>query len=243
MPDFSKTEDGMPPSDLRFCAAGDTGLLVQMGKTIDPAINRRVHQAAGWLCDAATAGIVEVIPAYCTLLIVFDPKVTSLQKLVSQLRSFTERPPAEALSVSSQLIEIPVCYDEKYAPDIQFVADHAHCSVAEVSRMHSLQDYHIYMLGFAPGFPFLGGLPEALHTPRLATPRLRVPAGSVAIANDQTGIYPVESPGGWRIIGRTPLRLFNPRRKAPVMYRPGDRIRFAPINAKTFTQIQAEAWA
>jgi inhibitor of KinA len=124
---------------------------------------------------------------------------------------------------------IPVCYGGEYGPDIAFVAEHNHVGIDDVIRLHSEHSYPIYMLGFSPGFPFLGGLSEKLHTPRLTSPRTRVPAGSVGIANNQTGIYPIASPGGWQLIGRSPVRLFDPERPNPFLLRAGDTLRFEPI--------------
>jgi len=137
-------------------------------------------------------------------------------------------------------VHIPVCYGGRFGPDIEFVAQTNHLSVEEVIRLHCEPEYLIYMVGFTPGFPFLGGLPPALHTPRLKTPRSLVPAGSVGIANAQTGIYPLASPGGWQLIGRTPKKLFAPQRPNPFLYQAGDRIKFEPISAQDFTRLAKE---
>jgi len=133
-----------------------------------------------------------------------------------------------------QTVEIPVCYGGEYGPDIDFVAQTHHLTTENVTELHVRQKYRIYMIGFTPGFPFLGGLPQKLHTPRLKTPRNLVPEGSVGIANNQTGIYPVASPGGWQLIGRTPLRLFAPERSHPFLYQTGDYLKFKPISAEEY---------
>jgi len=137
-------------------------------------------------------------------------------------------------------VEIPVCYGGEFGPDIQFVAEHNSITTDDVVRIHSGAEYQIYMIGFTPGFPFLGGLPKKLHTPRLETPRSFVPKGSVGIANNQTGIYPLASPGGWQLIGKTPLKLFTPERSNPFIYKTGDRIKFKPISAEDYIRLAEE---
>ena len=217
----------------RFRNAGDRGLLVEYGDRISPAINRRVRATALLLDRHPLAGVVEVIPTYRSLLLVYDPAMIApralkdaIIKLGSRLDTIEIPPP--------RVVEIPVCYGGDYGPDIHRVAAAHNLNETEVVRIHSQPDYLIYMIGFTPGFPFLGGLPEPLHTPRHETPRTHVPAGSVGIANDQTGIYPVSSPGGWQIIGRTPLTLFSPRRDNPFLFETGDSIRFVPISQGQF---------
>jgi inhibitor of KinA len=223
----------------RFRLAGDRGLLVEFGDGIDLAVNRTVRAAALALESPLPAGIVEVIPTYRSLLIIYDPMITVPAELEQMLLELVEKIDESRIPEPAS-VEIPVCYGGKFGPDIEFVAKTHELSVAEVIRIHSEPAYPIYMIGFTPGFPFLGGLPQALHTPRLETPRTHVPEGSVGIANAQTGVYPVASPGGWRLIGRTPLRLFAPERENPFRYAAGDRIRFVPISAEEYDRIAAE---
>jgi KipI family sensor histidine kinase inhibitor len=170
------------------------------------------------------------------LLIIYDPGMTHpvelekmLEKLEARLGEIKIPPP--------RTVEIPVCYGSDFGPDIETVADTNQLTVAQVIELHSEPEYLIYMVGFTPGFPFMGGLSEKLHTPRLETPRTLVPEGSVGIANNQTGIYPVASPGGWQLIGRTPVKLFAPGRKNPFLYQAGDRIKFKPISAAEYTHL------
>ena len=212
----------------KFRLAGDRGLLVEFGDAISPEINQTVRAMSFALETAAVPGVHEVIPTYRSVVVVYDPLTTRPSLLSTRILSLYEglarsEPPAPEENV------IPVCYGGEYGPDIAFVAEYNHIGVDDVIRLHSEPSYPIYMLGFSPGFPFLGGLSEKLHTPRLTSPRTRVPAGSVGIANNQTGIYPITSPGGWQLIGRSPVRLFDPERPNPFLLRAGDTLRFEPI--------------
>ena len=220
----------------RFRTAGDRGLLVEYGDVIDPVVNNKVRSMAIVMEDNSTRGITEIIPTYRSLLIIYDPAIThpdriktALEKLETRLGDIQIPPP--------RTVEIPVCYGGEFGPDIDTVAETNRLSVAEVIKLHSQPEYPIYMVGFTPGFPFLGGLSEKLHTPRLETPRTLVPEGSVGIANNQTGIYPIASPGGWQLIGRTPLKLFAPWRENPFLYQAGDRLKFVSISTEKFAQI------
>jgi inhibitor of KinA len=212
---------------------GDRGVLVEYGDSIHPEVNLKVRAMANLLETRPVEGLQEVVPTYRSLLLIYDPMATQPQTLIRGLRSLEKGisgvqvpPPRE--------VEIPVCYGGEFGPDIEFVANYHGLTVEDVIRIHSSPRYQIYMMGFTPGFPFLGGLPELLATPRLETPRLSVPAGSVAIAANQTGIYPITSPGGWRLIGRTPLRLFRPEKEQPFLYKAGDFIRFRPIDRESY---------
>jgi KipI family sensor histidine kinase inhibitor len=222
----------------RFRLAGDRGLLVEYGEGIDPEVNRKVRAVAMLLARRPAAGVVEVVPTYRSLLLRYDPLATAPAQLQDILTA-AEDDLARITIPPSRTVEIPVCYGGDFGPDIGFVAETHGLTVDEVIARHSAQAYPIYMIGFTPGFPFLGGLPEQLHTPRLETPRAHVAEGSVGIANAQTGIYPVASPGGWRLIGRTPLRLFAPEREQPFLYQVGDSIRFRPISAEAFERLWA----
>jgi KipI family sensor histidine kinase inhibitor len=220
----------------RFRTAGDRGLLVEYGDLIDPAVNNKVRSMAIVMEDDPLKGVIETIPTYRSLLIIYDPGMTNpvelekmLEKLEARLGEIKIPPP--------RTVEIPVCYGSDFGPDIETVADTNQLTVAQVIELHSEPEYLIYMVGFTPGFPFMGGLSEKLHTPRLETPRTLVPEGSVGIANNQTGIYPVASPGGWQLIGRTPVKLFAPGRKNPFLYQAGDRIKFKPISAAEYTHL------
>ena len=204
---------------------GDSSILVQLGEAIDPALNQRVHALDALL--QSIPAVIETIPAYCTLLVHYDPLATTYEQIknlieekISQLDESTHRP--------SRRLEIPVLYGGASGPDLEPVATTLALSHSELIRLHSEREYTVYMMGFTPGFPYLGILNEKLTLPRMSTPRTRVPAGSVAIAGSQTGIYPVDSPGGWHIIGHTPLKLFDPLSEKPFLFAPGDVVKFIP---------------
>ncbi|MGO9571448.1 MAG: 5-oxoprolinase subunit PxpB [Desulfomonilaceae bacterium] len=222
-----------------FRLVGDRGVIVEYGDAISPEINIKVRTMAMAIDEAKPVGIVEVIPTYRSLLIVYDPLATDLKSLEDALEFMESR--LDQLEISPpRTVEIPVSYGGNLGPDIQFVAQAHNLTVEDVIRIHSGVLYQIYMIGFTPGFPFLGGLPRELHTPRLGTPRPLVPAGSVGIANNQTGVYPVDSPGGWRLIGRTPLSLFNPSKENPFLYRAGDMIKFVRISEEEYHRFLSE---
>ena len=222
-----------------FRIAGDRGLLVEYGDEIDPVINNKVRSMAIIMEKESLKGVLEIIPTYRSLLIIYDPGTTNPIKLEKEILAFEEHlsqikiPPPDT-------VEIPVCYGGEFGPDIQFVAEYNSITEDDVVRIHSGGDYRIYMIGFTPGFPFLGGLPKVLHTPRLETPRSFVPERSVGIANNQTGIYPLASPGGWQLIGKTPLKLFSPEHSSPFIYKVGDQIKFIPISAEDYVRVADE---
>jgi len=219
-----------------FRIAGDRGLLVEYGDGIDPELNRKVRAIALATEQASPEGLLEVIPTYRSIILIYDPGVTSPHHLEAVLLSLEERLTEIDIPLP-KTVQIPVCYGGELGPDIGFVARHNNLTAADVIRIHSAPHYQIYMVGFTPGFPYLGGLPEALHTPRLETPRTVVPAGSVGIANAQTGVYSIDSPGGWRLIGRTPLRLFDPKRANPFLFKAGDLLKFEPISMDEYHDI------
>ncbi len=225
----------------RFRTAGDRGLLVEYGDVIDPAVNSKVRSMAIAIEDNPLIGVSEVIPTYRSLLMIYDPAMTAPAELQKTLESLEARL-GDIKIPPPRTVEISVCYGGEFGPDIDTVADTNRLTVSDVIELHCKPEYLIYMVGFTPGFPFLGGLSEKLHTPRLETPRTLVPEGSVGIANNQTGIYPIASPGGWQLIGRTPVKLFAPRRKHPFLYQAGDRIKFKPISTEEYTRrVEKEA--
>jgi len=222
-----------------FRNAGDRGFIVEFGQGINPDINAKVRAMAGALKKNTPGGVTEIIPTYRSLLLVYDPLITRPEKLVSTIEGI-ENTLEKAGAEPCKVVKIPVCYGGEFGPDIENVEKSANLCKEDVIRLHSEPEYLIYMVGFTPGFPFLGGLNEKLFTPRLKTPRMAVPEGSVGIANNQTGMYPIASPGGWQIIGRTPLKLFAPQRKDPFLYKAGDKIKFIPISRKEYTKLKKE---
>lgn len=222
-------------SEAIFRLMGDCGLLIEFGDEISPEINERVRGMALAIQKETIEGIVETIPAYRSLLVIYNPLILSLDRLKKTLQKIEKE--VQGISLPEpKLIRIPVLYGGQYGPDLEFVAHYHHLSPKEVIRLHCSRAYFIYMIGFMPGFPYMGELPEALITPRLKTPRLSVPKGSVAIAQKQTGIYPMESPGGWQILGRTPVELFDPHRTPPSLLKMGDLVEFYPIGEEEFKE-------
>lgn len=211
----------------RFQPAGDSAVLVTFSGRIDLETNRRVHALARSLMQQPQPGLLEPVPGYASLLVHYDP----VQLTFSQVQEYLLKnlSSGEVLSFQPRRVEIPVAYGGEDGPDLGFVAEHSHLTPEEVIRIHASRDYPVYMMGFTPGFPYLGGMDSAIAAPRLSTPRKAVPSGSVGIAGEQTGVYPIESPGGWRIIGRTSARLFDPRREPPFLLAPGDLVRFVPV--------------
>lgn len=218
--------------ELRPVGVG--GVLAVLGNAIRSETGAQVAALREAVEHAHICGLEETVPAYASLLVKYDPFLTDYDALCGTLRALERQLSASAVT-EGKIVEIPVCYGGAYGEDLPFVARHAGMTEREVIALHSGQPYRIYMLGFLPGFPYLGGLDERLHTPRLSTPRTRIPAGSVGIGGKQTGIYPMESPGGWQLIGRTPLTLFAPGE--PLPYAAGDRIRFTPITKAEFNAL------
>jgi len=225
---------------VRLVPCGDRSLLIYLGESIDPAVNLRVHAVTRALKAKRHPAVVEVTPSYHCLMVEYDPvriRPDQLEDLVSgALQEAAAGEPAPPRTV-----EIPVLYGGAAGPDLGNVAAHTGLTPEEVIRRHAAGVYRVFCLGFSPGFPYMGGLEPGLHTPRLAEPRTKVPAGSVAIGGGQTGVYPAETPGGWQLIGRTPVRLFDPERAAPTLLEPGDDIRFVPIGSASFDELERPA--
>ncbi len=223
----------MPPAIRHL---GDRGLLVELGTGIDPAVNRRVQRLNQILRRENLTGVVDTVPAYASLLVIYDPLQAApeaLKRQIAGLCEFDNTTPPETRAVR----EIPVVYGGEHGPDLEAVAAYHGLSREDVIRLHSGTVYRVYMIGFTPGYPYMGELPEALETPRRETPRTHIPKGSVAIAQRQTGIYPAVSPGGWQIIGRTPVELFDPRQENASLLVMGDRVRFKIVTAE-----EADRW-
>ncbi|MBN2047622.1 MAG: 5-oxoprolinase subunit PxpB [Anaerolineaceae bacterium] len=217
------------PNQLDIKPVGEFALTVEFDAVIHPDINAQVYALEHILLDSALPGIIETVPCYHSLLIYFDPFSISESHLRKEIEERVARLD-HRVNRNTRIIEVPTLYGGECGPDLAFVADHNGLSEAEVIHRHSSRIYPIYMMGFTPGFPYLGEMDPRIAAPRLGTPRVLIPAGSVGIAGEQTGIYSIDSPGGWRIIGRTPLQLFDPRRENPFLFAPGDRIQFVPID-------------
>jgi inhibitor of KinA len=223
---------------MRIIPASDSSVLVEFGAVIAPEIQDQVLGLFHALQARGDEHIRNLHPGYASLLLDFDPLAITHEDVATVVELLVNTGFAEAES-DSKVVEIPVCYDAEFGPDLADVATHTKLPAAEVVRLHSGAMYRVCFLGFTAGFAYLGGMPEVLHTPRLATPRRAVAAGSVGIAGGQTGIYPTQTPGGWRLIGRTPLRMFEAEAEPPTRVRAGDRIRFATIGRAEFERLES----
>jgi KipI family sensor histidine kinase inhibitor len=226
----------MPDSLPRIERLGDSALLLEWTGADLAAGNAAVHRTAAALRRLRPPWLIDLVPAYLTLAVLVDPDAGEAALVLARtcLLSLGETPSPGADAAEQRCVEVPVCYDLEFGPDLAAIADAKGLTVAEVISHHSSPLYRVAMLGFAAGFPYLLGLDPVLAMPRLATPRERVPAGSVGIGGSQTGIYPSASPGGWRLLGRTPWRLFDPDRDPPARLLPGDNLRFVPISRRDF---------
>jgi inhibitor of KinA len=209
----------------KIVPAGDAAVLIQVGDEIDLTTNQHVHALAALINVSPLSGLIETVPAYGTLLVHYDPLFLSFEQIRNYLREKITQV-HDNVSWERKQLEIPVRYGGEYGPDLESVAHHCQMQIEDVIRIHSEKIYTIFMMGFTPGFPYMGKLDDAILMPRLETPRTRVPAGTVAIAGSQTGIYPIDSPGGWQLIGWTPLQLFNPESESPFLFSPGDEVKF-----------------
>ena len=225
--------------NVKILTAGDSSILIQFGNAIDPDINARIAATVQLMKEQHIEGVVDIIPAFCSLLINYDPRVISYDEMKTRMEKILSVEIA-AGARKKKVFEIPVCYGGEFGPDLATIAEHAGLSEQEVIDIHTSTDYLIYMLGFLPGFTYLGGLDERIHTPRLANPRIRIPAGSVGIGGSQTGIYPMDSPGGWQLMGLTPVKTYDPDREVPILVEAGDYIRFVPIDRAQYDRIKEE---
>jgi inhibitor of KinA len=224
---------------LKFVPASDASLLVSFGERISVEPNEQVRRLVLLLEREPITGVRNVHPAYCSVLVVFEPRQITHAKLEAKLRDRLRRtavlqfpPPRD--------VKIPVCYGGEFGPDLEEVAKLHAMTRDEVVALHGSVTYRAYFLGFTPGFAYLGELPEPLVTPRLPSPRKQVPAGSVGIAGNQTGVYPFATPGGWRLLGRTPLQIFRADREGLSLIAMGDRVRFVPISRERFAELEGE---
>lgn len=223
----------------RILPSGDCAVTVEFSDSISEEANRKIRALYDNIQKEKIKGIVDLVPAFCSLLVSYDPRLISYNSLCSKLERFLTMTSGEEVK-QKKVVAIPVCYEDEYGPDLQFVAEHAGLSAQEVIEIHTSREYLIYMLGFQPGFPYLGGLDERIFTPRLSTPRTLIRAGSVGIGGEQTGLYPLASPGGWQLIGTTPVKAYNPNKTPSIPYEAGDYIRFYPITKKRFLEIEKE---
>jgi len=225
-------------ASVRYLPFGDAALLVEFGDKINLEINRKVMALNEAIQNANIQGVEELVPTYRSLLVRYDPLKTTYEQLVFRVKDLERTTSEPGANKEGSEVVIPVVYGGEYGPDLGYVAESHGLTEKQVISLHFGKAYRVYMIGFVAGFPYLGEVADEITTPRLETPRLKVPTGSVGIAEKQTGIYPCEAPGGWRIIGRTPLKLFDPKLEHPALLRPGDAVRFEPISENEFKLLE-----
>lgn len=219
---------------------GDCAVTVQVGYEISEETNRKVVSLMRALAEAAIPGLRELVPSYSAVCVHYDPEQISYDQLLERVNDL-EIKELSSESASQKIVEIPVCYGAEYGPDLAFVAEHNGLSPEDVIAIHSGGTYLVYMLGFLPGFAYMGGMDERIATPRLTSPRARIPAGSVGIAGGQTGIYPLASPGGWQLIGRTPVKMFAMAGETgKFALSAGDRVKFVPITEEQYREMEGK---
>lgn len=231
---------------MQITPLGDNALVLELGTAIDESTHRRVQAAWRALAAAPLPAVRELVPAYTTVTVFYDPwaavqagapALGMADWLGGLVRERLKNPP-KMEKAKPRVVDVPVCYGGEHGPDLARVAAQAKLSPEEVIKRHAKAEYLVHLIGFAPGFPYLGGLPKELHTPRHAKPRMSVPPGSVGIGGGQTGIYPLATPGGWNLIGRTPRRVFRPEQNPPVLLAAGDRVKFRSITPAEFAQLE-----
>lgn len=216
---------------------GDTSVAVVFGNEISTDINTKIRAFDEALAEEQIDGVYETVPTYCSLTIHYAPEKIRYEALKEKLEALLAVS-HKAQKLNTIVMEIPVVYGGEYGPDLETVAAHNGMSTEDVIRIHSGVEYLIYMLGFTPGFSYMGGMDESIATPRLKTPRVLIPAGSVGIAGKQTGIYPIDSPGGWQLIGRTPVKLYDAHRDTPILLDAGLHVKFIPIDEAEYKRIE-----
>lgn len=218
---------------------GDCAISIDFGQVIDPKINRQIRQVIEQIKVLQLDGIIELVPTYCALLVEYDAMLYSYSDICNIIEPTLEEGMTDTTNELLTVVEVPTVYGGDFGPDLSFVASHNHLSEDEVVSIHSGTDYLVYMLGFIPGFTYLGGMDPRIATPRLSSPRTLIPAGSVGIAGEQTGTYPSDSPGGWQIIGCTPVTMYDMSKKQAALLRAGDYVRYVPIDDTEFYRIKS----
>ena len=224
---------------FKYLPLGDSVFLIKVGNVISINVHKQIRALAIEINKSEIDGIIELVPAYNELMVCYNSLEISYKHLLIKMKDIEKNLDFNEIP-DSELIYVPVCYENEFSPDIEIVANKNNLSIKEVIHIHSSIDYFVYMLGFTPGFCYLGGMSEKIETPRKENPREKIEAGSVGIAGNQTGIYPVDSPGGWQLIGKTPLKLFDPNRDTEFLIEAGNYIRFFPVTKMKYDKILAE---
>ena len=224
---------------IKYLSAGDKAVVMEFGNEISKDINAKIRNVVKSVEEANIDGIVELLPTYRSLMIMYDPLKIEYSELILTLDSMSSKQ-VDNEEEKIKIVEFPTVYGGEYGPDINFVAEHNNITVDEVIKIHTGTDYLVYMMGFTPGFTYLGGMSDKIVTPRLASPRTKIPAGSVGIAGAQTGMYPSETPGGWQLIGRTPLKLYDSDKEPPVMLSAGDYVRYVSVSEEEYLEIKKQ---
>lgn len=221
----------------KYLIAGDKAVVIEFGDTISEDVNSKVRAMMIAIATRKIRGIIEMVPTYRSLMVHYNPLEIGYQNLIEELKGIEGE--LDHIDIPlPKVLEIPTVYGGEYGPDIENVAKHNNLTADEVIQIHTSREYLIYMLGFTPGFPYLGGMDERISTPRLKTPRTKISGGSVGIAGNQTGIYPMDSPGGWQLIGKTPLKLYDPHRDTPILLQSGNYIKFVAIDEREYKAIE-----
>ncbi|MEQ2525491.1 5-oxoprolinase subunit PxpB [Robertmurraya yapensis] len=223
--------------DLQFYPLGDQAVILEFGNIINPTIHKQIQVVSNYIEENPPDWMIEFTTAFTTITVFYNPEVLFYKEVCQELSHLLKNIKWDEPN-EYRMIEIPVCYGGDFGPDLIEVAKTNGLTTDEVIDIHAKGEYIVYMIGFAPGFPYLGGMSEKIATPRKATPRLKIPARSVGIAGTQTGVYPIETPGGWQLIGKTPLELFLPNQEVPSLLRAGDRVHFTPISLDQYMEME-----
>lgn len=225
---------------MRFLKAGDSSLVIELGNEISEIINYNLKNITDYLDNLNKKGIKDLLPTYRSIIVYYNPIEITFDEIKESVEKNCKIIEKIEDNIRKEIVEVPVLYGGELGPDIENIANHNNLSVEQVIKIHTSGEYLVYMLGFTPGFPYLGGMDKRIATPRLKTPRTKIPAGSVGIAGEQTGVYPIESPGGWQLLGNTPLEFFNPNKEKPFLLKAGEYIKFVAITEEEYNSILEE---
>jgi KipI family sensor histidine kinase inhibitor len=225
---------------MKFLKAGDSALVIELGNEISPVINFKLKKITEFLDNLNKQGIRDLLPTYRSIIVYYNPLLVSFDEIKNIVEENCNFQDEKIDKIEKEIVEIPVLYGGEYGPDLENIATHNNITTEEVIKIHTSGEYLVYMLGFTPGFPYLGGMSKEIATPRLKEPRTKIPAGSVGIAGEQTGVYPIESPGGWQLLGRSPLNFFNPNSDKPFLLKAGQYIKFVSITKEEYLKLKGK---